>query len=257
MENKYKKIISITMFVALTFSVLAFSGCVEEEENKVIIGTSADFPPFEYLDDDGTIIGFDIDMTKAILEDLGYTVEVKDITFDSLIPSLQTGKIDVIAAAMTITDEREEQVDFTDPYYEADQSVLVINTSTIVLNNIIDLQNYTVGSQTGTTGAAWVEEHLVDNGTMDEQNFSRYDTYTLAVLDLLNENIDAVVLDKPVAEAFMENKDVKIIKTIITGESYGLAVQSGDTKLLEDLNDGLETLMDSDEWITLIETYFE
>ncbi len=257
MKTDTKRIISIIMFVAMTLSVLAFSGCVEEEENKVIIGTSADFPPFEYLDDDGTIIGFDIDMTKAILEDLGYTVEVKDITFDSLIPSLQTGKIDIIAAAMTITDDREEQVDFTNPYYEADQSVLVINSSTIELDNIIDLQNYTVGSQTGTTGAAWVEEHLVDNGTMDEQNFSRYDTYTLAVLDLINENIDAVVLDKPVAEAFMENKDVKIIETIITGESYGLAVQTGDTTLLEELNDGLATLMDSEDWITLIETYFE
>ena len=257
MEQNKKRILASILIFALTFSVLAFSGCVEENENIVTIGTSADFPPFEYLDDDGNIIGFDIDMTKAILEDLGYTVEVKDITFDSLIPSLQTGKIDVIAAAMTITDKREEQVDFTEPYYEADQSVLVINSSTIELNNTIDLQNYTVGSQTGSTGAAWVEEHLVYNGTMDDQNFSRYDTYTLAVLDLINGNIDAVVLDKPVAEAFMENKDVKIIKTIITGESYGLAVQSGDTTLLEELNDGLATLMDTEEWTTLIETYFE
>ena len=257
MINKTSKIISGILIFVLALSVLTLSGCVEEDENKVIIGTSADFPPFEYLDDNGTIIGFDIDMTKAILEDLGYTVEVKDIIFDSLIPSLQTGKIDVIAAAMTITDAREEQVDFTDPYYEADQSVIVIQSSNIELNETINLQNYTVGAQTGTTGAAWVQEHLIDNGTMSEQNFSRYDTYTLAVLDLINENIDAVVLDKPVAEAFETNEEVKIIKTIITGESYGLAVKSGDTKLLNELNQGLDDLMDSEEWTNLIETYFE
>ena len=257
MRKVKSSILSGMLIFVLALSVIAFSGCVEEDENKVIIGTSADFPPFEYLDDDGNIIGFDIDMTKGILEDLGYTVEVKDITFDSLIPSLQTGKIDVIAAAMTITAEREEQVDFTDPYYEADQSVLVVESSPIELNNIIDLQNYTVGSQTGTTGAAWVEEHLVDNGTMSEQNFSRYDTYTLAVLDLINENIDAVVLDKPVAEAFVANRDVKIIETIITGESYGLAVEEGNADLLAELNQGLADLMDTEDWTTLVTTYFE
>jgi polar amino acid transport system substrate-binding protein len=257
MRKIKSSILSGILIFVLALSVIAFSGCVEEDENKVIIGTSADFPPFEYLDDDGNIIGFDIDMTKGILENLGYNVEVKDITFDSLIPSLQTGKIDVIAAAMTITSEREEQVDFTNPYYEADQSVLVVDSSTFELNNTIDLQNYTVGSQTGTTGAAWVEEHLVENGSMSEQNFSRYDTYTLAVLDLINENIDAVVLDKPVAEAFVANRDVKIIDTIITGESYGLAVEQGNTDLLAELNQGLSDLIGSQEWTNLVSTYFE
>jgi len=256
MKIKTNKLMSSILVFVLAVTVLAFSGCVEEDENKVIIGTSADFPPFEYMDDDGNIIGFDIDMTKGILEDLGYTVEVKDITFDSLIPSLQTGKIDVIAAAMTITSDREEQVDFTNPYYEADQSILVVEGSNIELENTIDLQNYTVGAQTGTTGAAWVEENLVGNGTMSIQNFSRYDTYTLAVLDLINENIEAVVLDKPVAEAFAANKEVEIIETIITGESYGLAVQEGNSDLLEELNQGLSDLIGTEEWNTLVETYF-
>jgi polar amino acid transport system substrate-binding protein len=257
MKIKIKKNFWFVLLLTMTLLVIAISGCVEESENKIIIGTSADYPPFEYYDDDGNIIGFDVDLIKNILIDKGYEVEVNDIIFDSLIPSLQTGKIDVIAAAMTITDEREEQVDFTIPYFESDQSILVKEESEIILNSSIDLQNYSVGSQTGTTGAAWVQEKLIDNGTMSEDNFSRYDLYTLAILDLINGNIDAVVLDKPVAEAFEMNEDVKIIMTIETGESFGFAVKEGNTDLKQILDDGLTDLMGTEEWINLITKYFE
>lgn len=256
MEIVKNKIFSILLIVVMALSIIAISGCVEEEENLITIGTSADFPPFEYFDDDGNIVGFDIEMVTMILTAKGYEVEVKDIIFDSLIPSLQTGKIDVIAAAMSITSEREEQVDFTNSYYEADQSILVRETSTIQLNNSIDLQNYSVGSQTGTTGADWVEKTLIENGTMNPENFSRYDLYTLALLDLINGNIDAVVLDKPVAEAFEQSQDVKIIMTMETGEFYGLAVKEGNTQLLNDLNAGLDDLMGTEEWNNLITKYF-
>jgi polar amino acid transport system substrate-binding protein len=227
-----------------------------EEENKIIVGTSADFPPFEYINNEGTIVGFDVDMVTMILEEAGYTVEVQDIAFDSLIPSLENGNIDVIAAAMTITAAREEQIDFSDPYYEADQSVLAKVDADLNISNNMDLQNYTVGSQTGTTGAAWIQENLVDNGTLDEENFNRYETYTLAVLDLVNGNIDALVLDKPVAESYVKNQDVEIILTIITEESYGLGVRDGETEFLQEINTGLASLMDSDEWDELILEYF-
>jgi len=248
----------MTIFsIALILIVgLSLGGCVEEE-NKIIVGTSADFPPFEYISEDGAFVGFDVEMVTKILEDAGYTVEVKDISFDSLIPSLENGKIDVIAAAMTITEEREEQIDFSNPYYEADQSVLTKVGGNLNLDTSQDLQNYTVGAQTGTTGAAWIEENLVDNGNMSEDDFKRYETYTLAVLDLVNENLDAIVLDKPVAESYVKNQNVEIVMTIITEESYGLGVKEGNTELLEKINSGLATLMDSDDWDTLILKYFE
>ena len=246
-------IMSISFFMIMG---VFLSGCVEEE-NKIIVGTSADFPPFEYTNDQGTIIGFDIEMITMILEDAGYTVEVQDIAFDSLIPSLQNEKIDVIAAAMTITSAREEQIDFSDPYYEADQSVITKVDADLNLSTNKHLQNYTVGAQTGTTGAAWIQENLVDNGTLNEDDFKRYETYTLAVLDLVNENIDALVLDKPVAESYVKNQDVEIVMTIITEESYGLGVQEGNDDLLAEINGGLETLMDSEEWDELILKYFE
>jgi len=253
--NKKSKSMAILSIAIILIVGLSLGGCVEEE-NKIIIGTSADFPPFEYISEEGTFVGFDIDMVTMILEEAGYTVEVKDIAFDSLILSLENGKIDVIAAAMTITEEREEQIDFSDPYYEADQSVLSKIGNNLNLSTNQDLQNYTVAAQTGTTGAAWIEDTLVENGTMAENDFKRYETYTLAVLDLVNGNIDAIVLDKPVAESHVKNQNVEIIFTIITEESYGLGVKQGNTELLDKINSGLATLMDSDDWDTLILKYF-
>lgn len=256
--NKKSKKVSIFSIAVLLIAGLSLAGCIgDEDENKLIVGTSADFPPFEYIDDSGNIVGFDVEMITNILEDAGYTVEVQDISFDSLIPSLQNGKIDVIAAAMTITEARKQQIDFSNPYYEADQSIIIKVGSNLNLTNDQDLQNYSVGAQTGTTGAGWIKENLVDNGTMSDDDFRRYETYTLAVIDLVNGNIDAIVLDKPVAESYVKNQNVEILRTIITEEYYGLGVKKGDTELLEKINTGLSTFMESDDWDTLIIKYFE
>jgi len=246
------------LVVAVLIISIALSGCVEETENKIIVGTSADYPPFEYVED-GEIVGFDIEMVTMLLENLDYTVEVQDIGFDSLIPSLQSGKIDVIAAAMTITDERDQQIDFSDPYYESDQSVLTLVVSGFEISGIEDLANLTVGVQTGTTGELWVWDNLINitNATMTDDQLKRYDTYTLAVLDLDNGNIDAIVLDKPVAYAFAEDEDREVAYAEVTGEFLALGVQEGNIELVEGLNEELEKLIGSEEWNALLTKYFE
>jgi polar amino acid transport system substrate-binding protein len=261
------KIFSIGLMTIVILGVLALSGCQEEEaENKIIVGTSADFPPFEYIDENGDIVGFDIDMITTILENLNYTVEVKDIAFDSLIPSLQSGSIDAIAAAMTITEEREEQVDFSDPYYEADQSILLNEKYGVEINSSLDLENFTlsianltIGAQTGTTGAGWIQENLIDTGLMEEDNLKLYDLYIDAVadLDIGPERLDAIILDSPVAKAFAYDTDREVVYTIITGESYGIAVKEGNSDLLQGINTELETLIYSTAWTGLIIEYFE
>lgn len=251
-----KKII-FTLFVTagIIMSALAFSGC--SEEDKIIVGTSADFAPFEYKEG-GKIVGFDIDLIKAILKDQGHdNIEVRDMDFGTLIGAVQQGKIDVVAAAMSITSDREEKIDFSNPYYEADQSIIVRKNSQITLDDPQDLEEYVVGAQTGTTGASWIEENLVNNGTMSEDDFERYSTYTLALQDLINGRIDAIVLDKPVAQAFERNEDVKVIETIVTGEQYGFGVKEGRDNLLEDINEGLDNIMGSDEWDDLVNEYFK
>lgn len=265
--KKEKKILVMLVVIAMLGLAISLSGCVEEKkENKIIVGTSADFPPFEYPDETGKIIGFDIELVTAILNNLNYTVEVKDIGFDSLIPSLQSGKIDIIAAAMTITDAREEVIDFSLAYYQADQSVLIKKDSGVEINASHDLNNFTasianltIGSQTGTTGAAWVQENLVDTGLMDEENLKLYDLYIDAVadLDIGPARLDAIVLDLPVAQAFAEDPDREVAYTILTGEYYGFGVKKGETNFVEKINTELEMFMDSDDWAALITKYFE
>ncbi|HUT00786.1 MAG TPA: basic amino acid ABC transporter substrate-binding protein [Candidatus Thermoplasmatota archaeon] len=253
-----KKVVSMVLVSAMVLGVVALSGCTQETENKIIVGTSADFAPFEYKDAKGNIIGFDIDLIKKILTDQGYVVEVQDIGFDSLIPALQTGKIDVIAAAMTITDERLQQVDFSSAYYDANQAVLVKVGAGVNITTVEDLKNYTVGAQTGTTGWAWVNDTLVATGKLNTDNFRSYDLYTDAVADLIigPSRVGAIVIDSPVAKEFETNGNVKIILNITTNESYGFAVEKGNTELVNKINTGLTAVMATTYWSDLIEQYF-
>ena len=257
MENK-KKISSIILVLAMVIGTIALSGCTQETENKIIVGTSADFPPFEYKATNQTIVGFDIDLIKKVLTDQGYTVEVQDIGFDSLIPALQQGKIDVIAAAMTIDDERKLQVDFSNPYYDSNQTVLVKVGGGVNITTIEDLKNYTVGAQTGSTGWTWVNDTLVATGKLSSAKFRSYDLYTDAVADLIigPSRVGAVVIDTPVAHAFENNGNVKIAFNITTNESYGFAVKKGDTALVNKINTGLTAVMATTYWEELIEKYF-
>ena len=158
---KQKKIISTFVIIAILGLAVALSGCEEEVvENKIIVGTSADFPPFEYIDENGDIVGFDIDLITAVLENLNYTVEVKDIGWDPLIPSVQAGNIDVIAAGMTITDDREEQIDFSIPYYKANQSMLIKTGSGVEINQSDDLENFTLSIDMELSGTLFQQPVL-------------------------------------------------------------------------------------------------
>jgi polar amino acid transport system substrate-binding protein len=257
MENK-KKIFSIVLVCAIVIGSIALSGCTQETKNKIIVGTSADFAPFEYKAANQTIIGFDIDLIKKVLTDQGYTVEVQDIGFDSLIPALQTGKIDVIAAAMSITDERLQQVDFSNAYYEANQAVLVKVGANVTIKTIEDLKNYTVGAQTTTTGWGWVNDTLVATGKLSPDKFRSYDLYTDAVADLVigPSRVGAIVIDSPVAQAFAKKGNVKIVLNITTNESYGFAVEKGNTELANKINAGLTAVKATTYWETLVEKYF-
>jgi len=266
--KKEIKAISMVLIIAMVSIAVVLSGCTEEKKNKIIIGTDATFPPFEYVDENGTFIGFDIEMATAIFTDLGYEIEIKDMGFDQLIGAVQNGIIDVIAAAMTIDEERSAQISFSIPYYTSDQSVLVKSDSTITIVNYSDFANLKLGAQTGTTGAMWVEEHLLNTTWLQEQNINyslnvtleSYGSYTDAVLDLTlptGGRIDAVIIDKPAGNAFAEDGASKVIYTISTNESFGLGVKKENTELLQKINQALEDYMASEEWNILVKKYFE
>jgi polar amino acid transport system substrate-binding protein len=131
---------------------------------KLIVGTSADYPPYESIDANGNFVGFDMDLIRAVGEKLGVEVEIRDMPFDSLIASLQKGKIDAVIAAMQATAEREEKVDFTIPYRMTKDAFIGAGNTTITLNKPEDAAGLTIGAQTGTVQEGWIQKNLVATG---------------------------------------------------------------------------------------------
>lgn len=237
----------------------AIAGCAggnddgEEETETITPGTAAGFPPFEYTED-GELVGFDVDLAEAAIEAAGYEVgEWTDIEFDSLIPSLTEEDIDLIAAAMTITDERAEQIAFSDPYYEANQTVLVSEERDFQPEGESDLESRLVGVQSGTTGEGELDR-LVEEGVVAEDDTRQYENYTNAVDDLENGNIDAIIVDTPTAADFTDERPVEVAFVIETDEEYGLGMRQDDDRI-EDINAGLEEVRDGDTYDDLLAEY--
>ena len=242
-----------SLLVLLLIGLLLFTVGVAASAKTYVVGTSADFPPFEYVED-GEIVGFDIDLIKAIGEVKGFEVTFKDISFDSLIPALKAGNLDIVVSGMTITEEREKAVDFSIPYYSANQAVIVKEGSGKNITTLFG--DHDIGVQTGTTGDLWVTDNLKKPGIL-KGRVVYYDTFVLVISDLINENLDAIVLDSPVAKRFAQLKPVEIVAEIITGEEYGLAVKDGNAQLLQLINEGIEELRASGKMDQLIDKYFQ
>ena len=232
------------------------AGCLDDDDDNVINpGTASGFPPFEFTED-GELVGFDIDLAEEVIERAGYEVgEWTDIEFDSLIPSLTEGNIDMIAAAMTITDERAETIAFSSPYYEADQAVLVADDGEFSPDSLDDLEGQIVGAQSGTTGQGQLDE-LIEDGIVDEDDSRQYENYTLGVQDLEADNVDALILDIPVAQNFSESRNVVVAFRIETGEEYGFGLRQDDPRI-DDLNAALEEIQDDGTYDDLVDEWFE
>jgi polar amino acid transport system substrate-binding protein len=241
---------SLVLILVLLAVVTLSTGVMAQ---RYVVGTNASFPPFEYVED-GEIVGFDIDLVKEIAELQGFEVEFRDISFDSLIPGLASGSLDIVAAGMTITEARKEVVAFSDPYYSANQSVLVHQDSEEDLTVLFGDND--IGVQTGTTGDTWVREKLMERDILTG-DIRNYDSYVFVIRDLANKNIDAAVLDKPVAETYSKNNPVKVVAELITGEEYGIAVSKNNSDLQKEINEGLAKVIENGTMDELIEKYFE
>ncbi len=228
-----------------------------EEDGDVLadgvltVGTNAEFPPFEYVDDNGEPDGFDIALIKAIGEKLGVTVEVENMEFDSLVSSIGS-KIDIAIAGMTVTDERKGSVDFSDPYYEAVQFVIVPAGSEIA--TAADLVGKTIGVQLGTTGDFIASDDIADT------TVNQYNKGVDAVNDLLNGRVDCVIIDKNPALVFASKFEGQLVA--LDGaqfefgvEEYAIALPKGDTALAEKINAALEEIKADGTFDKLVETY--
>jgi ABC-type amino acid transport substrate-binding protein len=204
---------------------------------KITVASDIAYPPFEFTQD-GKPVGFDIDLMREIGKRAGFTPEFQNVTFDGIIPGLGNNLYDASISAMTITEEREEQIDFSDPYFNADQSLLVLSDSDI--RSTDDLADATVGVQLGTTGADQAEE-FQSEGTVGEVR--TFDTIEDAFAALENGQVDAVINDLPVSQDRAEQSDgrLEVVETIPTGEQYGIAFPK-DSELVDPVDEALEEI---------------
>ncbi len=219
------------------------------KEGVLIAGTNAAFPPFEYIGDDGEPAGFDVALIKAIGEKLGLEVEVQDMEFGSLVAAIGA-KTDVAIAGMSITPERQESVDFSDPYYEAVQYVVALPDAGIAA--AADLENKNIGVQLGTTGETTA-------GEIAGANVQSYDKAVDAVSDLINGRVDAVIIDKNPAQVFESKFEGKVVA--IDGaqfgfepEEYAIALPK-NSALREQINKALEELKADGTFDALVSEY--
>lgn len=218
------------------------------------VGIDAAYQPFSMIGSDGKAAGFDVESMKWIAKDQGYEVEFIPIAWDGIIPALQAGKIDLVYAGMTITEERKEKVNFSKPYWKVNQMVVVKEGSPITLDDVKN-GSVSIGTQRGCTAAIWIDENLVNTSLMPSENLKLYDNTPLAVDDLISGRIDAVMYDSTVMNDIIAGKPASKIGFIETNEEFGIAVRKDDTELLEKLNTGLDNLMKSPEWDALIAKY--
>ena len=243
------------VLVVLLLCVASLSGCLGKKD-VLRVGTEATFPPFETTDDDENIIGFDIDIIKEIAADNGWEIEVVHLPFDSLIESLQTDKLDIVIAAMTIDEERSQKVLFSNPYFDASQ-VMVIRENedrNFGIEDIVD-QNLIVAVQMGTTGSYEGEAIF---GAEDHPNLKQYKRVNEAFMDLKGGRVDLVIIDEPVAKNYIAHLGgMKILGEPFTNEQYGIAVQKTKTDMMAKINASLKKMVDSGKYDALLEKWFD
>jgi len=216
------------------------------KNGKIVVGTSADFAPFEYMDENGNLTGFDIDLIREIGKRLKLEVQIDDMPFDSLLAAVQEGKIDLIIAGMNYTEERDQKVDFTDPYYSSETVLLVVESFSDQLNTSEDITKYRLGTQIGTTADTWITESLIKTGMMEEEQLFRYERPEQGGLDLKAGRIDAYAIDDiPAANIAREMGGLKVIRLneeSLEAKPMNIVVPEGDTELAQAINKVLADL---------------
>ena len=223
------------------------------KEGVLSVGSCLDYPPFESVEG-GDEIGFDVDLAEEIASRLGLTVEWVRADFDTIFTAVASDQFDMVAAASTITEEREEVVDFSDPYYNSRQSLVVNTAETPDITSQADLgEGDIVGVQKGTTGEAYAKDNLVPQGVELKTFQAAPDIYR----DLETGAITAVVNDEPsAAETIKDLQNLELVEAIDTDERYGFAFSPNNPDLREAANGALAEIIADGTYATIFETYF-
>lgn len=247
-----KKVLALLLACVMVF---AFASCGEApEDNTLTMATNAEFPPYEYMED-GKIVGIDAEIAQAIATKLGKELVIENVDFDSLIPGVQTGKYDFVMAGMTVTEDRLEQVDFTQTYATGVQVIIVKEGSKITSADDLFAEgaNTKIGVQLATTGDLYCTWDIEDEGL---GTVERYNKGADAVMALNSGKVDCVVIDNEPAKVFVANNPgLKILDTEYITEDYAAAISKDNAQLLADVDKALGELIADGTVAAIIEKY--
>jgi lysine-arginine-ornithine-binding protein len=247
-----KRFLVPVVLAVLLVGSMALASTLEEikARGKIYIGTDATYPPMEFHDESGEIVGFDIDLGRAIAEELGVEAVFIDTAWDGIFPALDAGKFDIIISSTSITEERLKSKEMSDPYYVTSQAIAVRKDNETI-KGPEDLKGKIVAVQIGTTGDLAVSE-------MEGVTVKRFDTIDKAYMEVLNGRADAVVNDlSEVAYRMKMLPDMKIVATFREGkEKYGVTMRKGDVELLAAINEALRRIKESGKYDEIYRKWF-
>ena len=234
--NRMKRFLTAVLVIAAS-TACVFAGGATEKADGYVFATDATWPPFEFIDENGNLTGFEVELMPLIGEHVGVTMTVENIPWDTIFAGLANGQYDGVASGVTITEERKMSMDFSTPIASQGQVVIVMTESDV--QSVNDLAGRKVGVQIGTTGDFALDDYNVEK--------RQYDDIGLAILDMVNGNIDACVCDSIIASDFvLANENYKgMLRTAgepFTSEEIAIAVKKGNTELLNLINEGLEAM---------------
>lgn len=231
-----------------------FIGEKSSGKQKIIVGSDATFPPFEYQDETGKYVGFDLDMMAAIAEVSELEIDFRNISFDGLIPALVSGQIDAVASGMSISEHRKAVMDFTEPYFQSGL-VIAVRPDNNSINSLQDLEGKTVGVMSGTTAQTYARTapgaKVITFGSSDY-------SYEQALIELEKGTVEAVIDHYPVAANFInQGNNLKIVGEKFAIEDYGIAVSKNNPELLKKLNDGLQAIKANGQYDIIYKKWFK
>lgn len=249
----------LAITASAAFLALSLGAAHAQDMMKLKIGTEGAYPPFNNLEADGSLVGFDIDIAKALCEEMKADCEFVTQDWDGIIPALQAGKFDAIIASMSITDERKEKVDFSEKYYNTPPAIAVPKDSDITEATDAALAGKALGAQSSTTHSNYAEEKLPST---DLKLYPTPDEYKL---DIANGRIDAVIDDVIVLSEWLKTDDgacCKILSTltpdpVINGEGAGIAVRKGETELADKFSAAIKAIRESGKYKEINDKYFD
>ncbi|MFW6280427.1 MAG: amino acid ABC transporter substrate-binding protein [Halanaerobium sp.] len=258
----YMRNIFLSILVLILVGLLVFAGTAAaddslkeiEEKGKIVVGLDDSFPPMGFRDESGEIVGFDIDLAKEAAERLGVEVEFKAVDWDGVILSLRNGSIDVIWNGLTITEERDERIDFTQPYLANTQSIIVQADSDIETKE--DLADKVVGIQLGSSSVSAVESEPEVLDSFKE--LRKFSNNTEALLDLQTGRVHAVVVDVIVGRYYMTQREgqFRVLDDDFGSEEYGVGVRDGEDSFRNALNEALDEMIEDGTAAEISEKWF-